>query len=140
MRMTWARTKTSPLPSVDRMHFVVWDFLKMFLAAVICGVAVSVIAAGVALLLAHDAYAATLPQDNSTSNTSEPAPGADIAAELQPYPGMLLISSGCDAEILDATERDWKATIDDKNIDVRGLSWTTQQRDADPRFELAWSM
>lgn len=59
MRMIWARRKASPQPGVDRMQFVMLDFLRMFLAAVLCGIAVSVIAAGLALVLAHDAYAAT---------------------------------------------------------------------------------
>lgn len=119
MRMTWARRKASPLASVDRMHFVMWDFLRMFLAAVVCGVAVSVVAAGIALLLARDAYAAPPPQGEFTATTGDPAPGADPSAGFQPYPGMLLIGSGCDAEVVDATERDWKVTINGNSIDVR---------------------
>ena len=119
MRMTWARRKASPSPGVDRMHFVMWDFLKMFLAAILCGVAVSIAAAGIALVLSNDAYAAAPFNDpeNADARQKEQAPKSD--AESQAFPGVLLIGSGCDADPLDAVERDWKVTINGKRIDVR---------------------
>ena len=116
MRITWARRKASPSPRVNRMHFVMWDFLKMFFAAVVCGVAVSLAAAGIALVLANDAYAASLSNDAPTAT-----PGTDnlVANTVEaPHPGRLVIGSGCDADALEAIERDWNITIRGKYLDV----------------------
>ena len=119
MRMTWASKKASPQQAVDRVHFVMWDFVKMFLATVICGVVVSVIGAGLALVLAQDAYA--LPRVTGAASVSERGLETDIVAAPQPSPGMLLIGDGCgsEADIVEAVERDWRVTINGKNIDVR---------------------
>ena len=119
MRMIWARRKASPQPGVDRMQFVMLDFLRMFLAAVLCGIAVSVIAAGLALVLAHDAYAATSNEASTSLAVSNTDVNEESAIAMRPYPGGLLISSGCDGEIVDAIERDWKVSINGKHIDVR---------------------
>ena len=119
MRMIWARRKASPQPGVDRMQFVMLDFLRMFLAAVLCGIAVSVIAAGLALVLAHDAYAATSNEASPSLAVSNIDVNEESAIAMQPYPGGLLITSGCDGEIVDAIERDWKVSINGKHIDVR---------------------
>lgn len=119
MRMTWASKKASAQHAVDRANFVMWDFVKMFLATVVCGVAVSVIGAGLALALAQDAYA--LPQVTGAASVNEPTLRADTIAAPQPSPGMLLIGDGCgsEADIVEAVERDWRVTINGNNIDVR---------------------
>ena len=119
MRMTWTRRKVSALPRVDRMQFVMWDFVRMLLAAIVFGVAVSLVAAGIALVLAYDAYAVTPSADSPTANSVGGGFVTSADAELQPYPGVLVISSGCDADMLEATERDWKVTITGKYTDVR---------------------
>jgi len=119
MRMIWARRKASPQAGVNRMHFVMLDFLRMFLAAVLCGIAVSVIAAGLALVLAHDAYAATSTGTSPSLAVSNTDVNDESAIATRPYPGMLSITSGCDGESVDAVERDWKVTINGKHIDVR---------------------
>lgn len=119
MRMTWTRRKVSALPRVDRMQFVMWDFVRMLLAAIVFGVAVSLVAAGIALVLAYDAYAVTPSADSATANSGGGGFVTSADAELQPYPGVLMISSGCDADMLEATERDWKVTINGKYTDVR---------------------
>ena len=119
MRMTWERRKASPAAAVDRMHFVMWDFLKMFLATVICGIAVSLTAAAITLVLSNAAYAAPLVNDSNVSGTRHSAPPAPSIIETQAFPGVLLFGDGCDADLLDATDRDWKITINGKYIDVR---------------------
>ena len=119
MRMTWERRKASPLAAVNRMHFVMWDFLKMLLATVICGIAVSLAAAAITLVLSNAAYAATLFNDSNVSGTRHSAPPAPSIIETQVFPGALLFGDGCDADLLDATDRDWKITINGKYIDVR---------------------
>jgi hypothetical protein len=78
-----------------------------------CGVVVSLIAAGIALVLANDAHAAAISIPARDSSTAE------IVAETHAYPGTLTIIGGCDGEVVDATERDWKVTITGKHIDVR---------------------
>ena len=119
MRMTWARNNASTQAKADRLHFKLWDFFKMFVTTVICGIAVSAIAAGIALALAHDTYAAASPQRAVVANSGDFKLDVDSAAGYQAYPGMLLIGNGCEGEIVDAAERDWKVTINGKNIDVR---------------------
>ncbi len=109
MRMFWARRKASPQAAVDRMHFVVWDFLKMFTAAVLCGLAVSIAAAGLTLLLTPAAEAATIDVKSTDDDANKP----DAA------PGMLILGDGCDGITLEAMERDWYVRIDGKTIEVR---------------------
>jgi hypothetical protein len=117
MSMIRAGSKTSTQAQSDRMQFAMWDFLKMFFAAILCGVAVSIVAAAIALVLAHDAYAAVTVRDPAGSNTI----GADISLreEFQSSPGSLLIGNGCDADVVEAVERDWKVTIDGNSIEIR---------------------
>jgi hypothetical protein len=119
MRLIWAKRRASPMPPVDRLHFVMWDFLKMFLAAVVCGVAVSLIAAGVTLLLARDVQAATPRAVPGAGKTTLAGPGTNVNVLKRSYPGVLLLSAGCDGEALDAMERDWSVTIHNNSIDVR---------------------
>ena len=125
MRMIWERRKSSPAAVVDRMHFVMWDFLKMLLATVICGIAVSLAAAAITLILSNAAYAAPLANNSNVSGTRHGAPPAPSIIETQAFPGVLLIGDGCDADLLDATDRDWKITINGKYIDVRVMQTFT---------------
>lgn len=117
MKTTEARSATSPTTHANLPHFAMWDFLKMFLAAITCGVAVSLIAAAVALVLAGNASAAQRsPAVVENSGEGTPDIGDDL---LQPYPGALFIGNDCAADVVEATERDWNVTINGKNIDVR---------------------
>ena len=121
MKMTGPGKKTSPPQAAGRAQFAMWDFLKMFFAAVICGVVVSIVGAGLAVLLAQDAFAITLPPVSGAANTNEVKVAVDTSTTMQPSPGMLFIGDGCgsEADIVEAVERDWKVTINGKNIDVR---------------------
>lgn len=105
IRMFWARRKASPQAAVDRLHFVVWDFLKMFTAAVLCGLAVSIVAASLTLLLSRSAEAAT--PKNAQDESQQPTPGA------------LIVGDGCDGMPLEAVERDWHVQIDGRKVEVR---------------------
>ncbi len=121
MKMTWTNKKASPQQAVGRGQFALWDFLKMFFAAVVCGVVVSIIGAGLAVVLAQEAYAITFPPAKSAANKNEAKVDVDTSTVMQPSPGMLFIGDGCgsEADIVEAVERDWKVTINGKNIDVR---------------------
>ncbi len=121
MKMIWASKKASPQQAISRGQFALWDFFKMFLAAIICGVVVSIIGAGLAVLLAQDAYANTFPPVNGTVNTSQARLDADTSIAMQPAPGVLFVGGGCgsEADVVEAIERDWKVTINGKYIDVR---------------------
>jgi hypothetical protein len=109
MRMFWARRKASPQAALNRMNFVVWDFLKMLIGAVLCGLAVSIAAAGLTLLLTPRAEAA-IPGAT---------PGDDDKDNSGATPGTLIVGGGCEGVALDATERDWHVRIDGKTIEVR---------------------
>ena len=119
MRMIWERRKASPVAVVDRMHFVMWDFLKMLLATVICGIAVSLAAAAITLVLSNAAYAAAPINDLNVSSTRHHAPPAPSVIETHAFPGVSMIGNGCDAGLLDGTDRDWKVTNNGNYIDVR---------------------
>ena len=101
------------------MHFVMWDFLKMFLATVICGITVSLAAAAITLVLSGAAYATVPLYDTNVSGTHHNAPPDQSSMETHAFPGVLMIGNGCDADLLDAIDRDWKVTINGKYIDVR---------------------
>ena len=121
MKMTWANKNTSPQQAAGRAQLALWDFLKMLFAAVICGVVVSIVGAGLAVLLAQDAYAITFAPFSGAANTNEVKVDEDASTSMQTSSGMLFIGDGCgsEADIVDAVERDWKVTINGKNIDVR---------------------
>lgn len=70
-------------------------------------------------MLANDAYAAPLSNGTAAADSAPDAPTVDSATEPQSYPGVLMISSGCDADAVDATERDWKVMIGSNYTDVR---------------------
>ena len=92
-------------PPVARIRFAFWDVVKMLGAAALCGLAVSIAAAGLTLLLSGNADAAEVNR-----NDGDNAQGA---------PGTLLISAGCDGMPLDALERDWVVRIDGGSVKVR---------------------
>lgn len=117
MSMIRAGSKASTQAQSERMQFAMWDFLKMLFAAMLCGLAVSMVAAAIALLLAHEAYGAVPVRDPASSN----AIGADMSLpeELRPSPGLLLIGNGCGATVVEAVERDWKVTIDGNRTSIR---------------------
>lgn len=117
MSMIRAASKVSTQAQSERMQFAMWDFLKMFFAAILCGVAVSIVAAAIALLLAHEAYAAVPVPDSAGSNAK--LVNDAIPEKPQPSPGLLLIGNGCDADVVEAVERDWKVTIDGNSTEIR---------------------
>lgn len=84
MRMLWKRIARSPQPASDRLHFVMFDFLKMFAAAILLGALFSVLAASVVLMLSasRDANAGAwvdrdglkvLKQEVQTAQTTQTA-------------------------------------------------------------------
>ena len=103
------------------MHAALWNTIKMLVAAIFCGLAVSFVAAGIAIVLASEAEARLLKRE--TTSTAPPRLD-DIEADdskeaLAATPGTLLIGDGCDSLPLQAVERDWQVRIDGNRIDVR---------------------
>ena len=81
-----------------RMYLVIWDFLKMLAAAVLCGLAVSIAAAGITLLLTGSAEARRFQKEPAQAATARAveAEGTEID-ELSPTPGSMLIGEGCES-------------------------------------------
>lgn len=101
-----AQSAVSASPS-----FAPGDFLKMLAAAVASGVGVSIVVAGLALVLSSSAEAEALQKNAIVKVASTQA--------LQPTVGGLYIGGGCDREPVDAVERDWLVWIDGKTAEVR---------------------
>ena len=90
---------------VARIHFAFWDVVKMLGTAMLCGLAFSIAAAGLTLLLSGNADAGEMRVADSDSTKGAP--------------GTLLIGAGCDGAPLDALERDWVVRIDGGSVEVR---------------------
>jgi hypothetical protein len=101
-----------------RPSFAAQDFLKMLAAAVVSGVGVSVVAAGLALALSSSAGAEALQKNTIVKAISTQSRQAAPVA-LTPTVGGLYIGGGCDREPVDAVERDWLVKIDGNNAEVR---------------------
>lgn len=101
---------TSAPDKTTRANFSIADFLHMLLATIVSGVAVSILAAAIALFLAQNANAETL---------AKPATALVQNGQFQPTPGTLLVRADCSPDPVTAIERDWKVTITAHNIDVR---------------------
>ena len=118
MKMIWESRKELQQPGAPHMRVVAWDFLKMLVAAVLCGLAVSITAAGITLLLTGSAEARLFQKEFTTAvQTSE----FDVANSdvLVPTPGALVLGDGCDGTLLNAIERDWQVRIDGERVEVR---------------------
>lgn len=119
MKVVQANTPAPQQASVST-HAAMWSTLKMLIAAIFCGVTVSLLAAGIAIVLANDAEARPIEKDIATTAVQRPD---DIRAndneEFPPTPGALLIGDGCDGMSLQAIERDWQVSIDGNRIRVR---------------------
>jgi hypothetical protein len=149
MRFTWIRKQQSPQFASDRMHFVMWDFLKMFTAAILMGAIFSVMAAGVVLMLSRssdaNAEASWIERDGLLMLRGEVAVekatqhnvgakeglmfaalNAESITELTttdenfgPTPGSLYLGDGCGSDPLTAIEREWFVTVEQDYVDVR---------------------
>jgi hypothetical protein len=97
--------------SSSQPSFAPRDFLKMLAAAVASGVGVSVVIAGLALVLASSAEARALQKNSVVKAASVQSPRATV--------GGLYIGGGCDREPVDAVERDWLVKIDGHATQMR---------------------
>lgn len=77
MKTIWTTKQTSNQTGVAPIPLIVWDFLKMFTAAVVYGVLISLIAAGIALLLASEAEAGAL--QTAVTGGVQVAPYVDLS-------------------------------------------------------------
>jgi len=99
----WNRKLIASSETAARGQSVIIDFLKMFVAAILCGLGCSVVVAILTLLLSGNAEAAT-PETAAVPATS---------------PGSLAIGDGCSSLALEPVERDWHVIVDSKAIEVR---------------------
>ena len=110
---TLSASSVQPQPS-----FALRDFLKLLAAAVLSGAGVSVVIAGLTLVLANTAKAGTLQKNATVDAISTQALQAPPAL-LKPVAGGLYIGGGCDRESVDAVECDWRVKIDNNTTEVR---------------------
>ena len=141
MRFFWKRLQRSPQPPVDRMQFMVQDFLKMFAYAVASGIAFSALAIAVTLAVSRNSDAQNRHEpsqwvriDDAQSmfvletevevtpeNVEEEAPStfaADREADAEPTPGSLYVGEGCGSEPVATLEREWFVTINGGVVEV----------------------
>ncbi len=124
MRFTWIRKKTSPQAAVDRMHFVMWDFLKMLTLAALCGLGISIAASVIVVLLSTPAEARQPGKSVASSQQRDDLP-------YLPTPGSLRVGDGCDGDELAAIERDWLVHVSPGKVEVRVMQ-TFQLPAVDP--------
>jgi hypothetical protein len=118
MQTPTTQNSATATTSATAARFSAQEFLKMFAAAVGAGVAVSVVATAVALLLSRDVAAA------STLSAHSAAIEQPYAAEVDPFgteasPGDLFIGGGCDREAVEVIERDWQIRVDGSTAEIR---------------------
>jgi hypothetical protein len=128
------KTTNASQSNTVRPNFAPMDFLKLFAGAVASGLAVSLIAAGIALALSGTAEASpaakpavvtSVPQLNSSRTNSD-----EFEQDTDTVPGSLKIGGGCDSEPVDAIEREWMVSIDGTNAKVRVMQSFTMPKDA----------
>ncbi|MEO8101452.1 MAG: hypothetical protein ABI790_02940 [Betaproteobacteria bacterium] len=124
MKIIWESRRASAQPGSSRAQFVIWDFVKMLAMAILGGLAVSIVAAGITLLLTGSAEARRIQKEpaafvtKSSTMREVNAPDTD-RDELAATPGLLWLGEGCEGRALRAIERDWQVRIDDQGIAVR---------------------
>lgn len=110
MKLLWSRkesyAKITPHPSARTLDGIAIDFIRMIGAAILSGLAISVVAATLTMLL---------------SRTAEAAPSTPVAPTQESLagPGVLAAGMGCDSVPIEATERDWWVKIEGKRATVR---------------------
>jgi len=136
MRFFWKRLQRSPQPPVDRLQFVVEDFLKLFAYAVASGIAFSALAIAVTLAVSRNSEAQVRTAESgwgksgdhqsmfvlkgeaeASAEFADTATGtADVDAVEQddtitPTPGSLYVGDGCEGVPLIPMEREWFVSI-----------------------------
>ena len=120
MKTNWQGGHLSSSTDIARVQLMIWDLLKMLVTAVLCGLAVSIAAAGLTLLLSGNAEARLFQKESATSALTTAAEKVEMqSGDPSPAPGVLLLGEGCESITLNAIERDWQVRIDDKQINVR---------------------
>ena len=136
MRFFWKRLQCSPQPPVDRLQFVVQDFLTLFAYAVASGAAFSALAIAVTLAVSRNSEAQiraaelgwvksgnhqsmfVLDGEAGTSTALADAAAAPAGFDvvehddtITPTPGSLYVGDGCEGVPLMPMEREWFVSI-----------------------------
>lgn len=131
MKMTSANRSAPFQAGSGHRHFAAGELFKMLAMSILCGLAVSIAAAGITLLLTRTAEAQPVQIAPSASpGDKRIADDGDDHEEIPPAPGILLLGEGCEAVVVNAIERDWQVRINASSVDVRVMQ--TFQLPADP--------
>jgi hypothetical protein len=126
-------TNANPSNTV-RPNFAPMDFFKLFAGAVASGLAVSLIAAGIALALSSSADASPAAKPAVVTSvpqlTSSKTGSGEFEQDADTAPGSLKIGGGCDSEPVDAIEREWMVSIDGATAKVRVMQSFVMPKDA----------
>ena len=105
--------------TVTRLQFVILDFLKMFLAALVCGLVFSILATGLVLLVMGNAEA-RMPVVQV--NQSRPKDGAKFIKPVhgvESNPGVLIFDDRCRDDAPTAIESDWLVRVNGRSAEIR---------------------
>jgi len=144
MRFFWKRLQRSPQPPVDRLQFVVQDFLKLFAYALISGIAFSALVIAVTLAVSRNSEAQIRAAESGWVESGDDqsmfllegeagtsAEFADLLAEtadvevfehddtITPTPGSLYVGDGCEGVPLMPMEREWFVSIKGEVAEVQ---------------------
>ena len=119
MRTIVTADKNLPSMAATRLRFVMQDFLKMFLAALVCGLVFSVLAAGMVLLVTGNAEARMPGESNNPRVPEGDAQFINPIRGIESNPGVLTIGDGGDDETLPAIQSDWLVRVKGKSAEIR---------------------
>ena len=109
MKLLWSRRTSYPKitthPTARTVDGIAIDFMRMIGAAILSGLAISIVAATLAMLLSRSAEATPATQVAGPANLAGP--------------GVLAAGMGCDSVPIEATERDWWVKIEGRRATVR---------------------
>lgn len=119
MKTILTNEKNFPSTAATSLQFVIQDFLKMFLAALVCGLVFSILATGLVLLVMGNAEARV---PTCTNNQSKPNDGAQFIKPVhgvESSPGVLIFGDGCVDEAPTAIESDWLVRVNGRSAEIR---------------------
>lgn len=116
MKMILTNEKNLPSTAATNLQFVIKDFLKMCLAALVCGLVFSILAAGLVLLVMGIAEARVPIYTNNKSKPNDGAQFIKLVHGVESSPGVLIFGDGWAPT---AIESDWLVRVNGRSAEIR---------------------